>query len=761
MLFVKNVTSGPGQLEPFEVTVAVPPLGAPAIQELLRGLLGRFPFDPLFIERLSHETGGVPSSIVSAVLELIDKHLLWRRSGEWRIAELSESDWDHLKSARSRRSRDWDRLTEREKDVLTAVALVEGGLDEASLAKVFPAVDNGTTIVKLASYALVNISSRQVTLASRDVERIALSRENEERSMRLRVRLLASVGNELQRAARARLVIEGPATPEALEEGVWLGSYYLREGSYVRATRAFLRTRDLARAMGNIECARIASLHAADVLHRAGSLREATVVLSDSREWADSPEDLVVTRSREMLLGVLAKGLGDTRAAESHFAECSEMAKGSEPRTWLQAEAELAELEWRHGGQPGREAAAKRIEGLLSLRHQLSGYRDEWAALKYQHGASLVVEGKRDAAIPVLAEALELAQSEYWLMRINNALAAAHFYLGNMRDGLEAADAAWQFAVKGGFDSFKPRVLMSRGTLKAGLGQYRESAEQNVMAASWGRRVGNPFDVEAALISAVADLYTLADYEQAIAFARETREVALKIPNGRDVSKSLELEGLINLHLGDYSAASSLFAEARTSLEGRGFDDLVPRLLWHEGRLQVEQGQMQEAEEKFVEALGILETTRDFEDLPGVQVEMQILFSRARDHRLNIEELRGLLDNAKRRELGTVRLRASVALGEVAVTNLKDPGQVLAALMEELRFAEGAGANEFVWRLNYWVSRILREVEDPRGANSRLASAVRIAREVASKLTPKHRSSYLATPHARLLLSESSGSQTR
>jgi tetratricopeptide (TPR) repeat protein len=364
------------------------------------------------------------------------------------------------------------------------------------------------------------------------------------------------------------------------------------------------------------------------------------------------------------------------------------------------------------------------------------------------------VEGRREAAITILTDALALAQSGYWRMRINNALAAAYFYLGSMREGLVAADAAWKGALDGKFDAFMPRVLMSRGTLKAGLGEFRESAEQNLMAASWGRRVGSPFDYEAALISAVADLCTLAEFERGIAVARESREVALKIPNGRDVSKSFEMEGLISLHLGDYVAAAELFLDARRSLEGRGFDDLLPRLLWHEGRMQMELGLFAEAEKKFTEALGILEQTRDYEDLPGVQVEMQILFSRGRDQRLNPEEVRRLLEDARRRELGTARLRAAVGLGEIVVTNLERPGESLASLMEELRFAEAAGASEFVWRLTFWISKILRTLGNTRDANARLSNAVRVIREIASKLTPKHRTSYLATPHARLLLSE-------
>lgn len=752
LLFSQSVLEAPSELEAHEEVLSLGPLEPRGTEELVRGLVGRAALDDEFIERVHTETGGMPDSVVSTILELIDMGLFSRRSGEWRSHDVANSDWERLKSVKSRRSRDWARLNEEERDVLTAVALVEDGLESSTLEIAFP--NSAPAVARLRSFALITATGAGLVLASRDVARIVLGDENAARQVLIRSRLLSLVGEKLSRPARSRLIVQGRETREAVEEGLWLAAHYLQEGLYDMASRTLIRTRDIARHVGDTGRARVASLRGADVLSRLGSHNEAIELLEDEREWDAAKVDPNLEARRSMLLGRVAKAIGDTKKAGAHFAECSEIAKPVDAKTWLQAESELAELQWRHGGQPGREAATMRIGALTADYLQLTQFRDEWASLKYQLGASLVLEGKREAAIPILTEALSLASSDYWSMRINNALAAAHFYLGDMRAGIAAADAAWDFAVRGHFDSFKPRVLMSRGTLRAGLGQYRESADQNLLAASWSRRMGSLFDYEAALISAVADFFTLAEYERAIAVARETREVALKVPNGRDVSKSLEMEGLVFLHLGDYGSAARLFLEARGSLEGRGFDDLVPRLLWHEGRLEMEQGRYAEAETKLIDALRILEGTKDYEDLPGVQVEMQILFSRAGDERLDSEELRRLLEDARSRELGTARLRAAVGLGEVVVvSNLEGPGNALRALMDELRFAEAAGADEFVWRITYWISRILRNLGEIRDANSRLASAVRIAREVASKLTLEHRSSYLATPHARLLLS--------
>src|SRR5258706_9488884 len=119
--------------------------------------------------------------------------------------------------------------------------------------------------------------------------------------------------------------------------------------------------------------------------------------------------------------------------------------------------------------------------------------------------------------------------------------------------------------------------------------------------------------------------------------------------------------------------------------------------------MDMERGRFVSAEGKLKEALQVLEQTRDWEDLPGVQVELQLLFARSGDQRLDFEELRRLLSNAQNRELALVQLRASLALGEIAAISGKQPEGVLDALVDGLRLAERAGAREFVWRLSYWI----------------------------------------------------------
>jgi hypothetical protein len=99
-----------------------------------------------------------------------------------------------------------------------------------------------------------------------------------------------------------------------------------------------------------------------------------------------------------------------------------------------------------------------------------------------------------------------------------------------------------------------------------------------------------------------------------------------------------------------------------------------------------------------------------------------------------------------------VQLRGTLVLAEIVALLDRQATGHHGVLVEGLRLAERAGANEFIWRLSYWIAQALKAAGDERGASTRLANAARVIREVASGLTPEHRLMYLNTPHARLLM---------
>jgi tetratricopeptide (TPR) repeat protein len=753
--FIRVVHSAPTSLEAFEYCLVLSPFESERAGQLVSGILGNGDISQQFLERLVAETGGLPESLAVTTLELVDRQLMARRFGHWQVASISEGDWESLKTNTSRWERSWGRLSERERDLLTAITATRAGLTVADLQRAFGDIDVEAAAARLQTFGWAASHEAKLVPSSREAERVVLDSKNSLRQGIVSQKLLMELGNDLPRPVTARLLLNGAPSAEAVREGLWLGAHLREQRHYTESVRALLTTRDLSLALGDAGSARSASLTAAEGLLRSGANDEVLALLSRGDEWDTPEQDPKKSIERSRILGLSCKARGDLEGARANFEYCSREGKRSgDRRLWLLAEAELAEIEWRHGGEEGRQSAAKRVQELTATAQSFEDCRDEWAALRYQHGASLVVAGRREESLAILEEALRLAESDYWRMRIGNALAAANYYLGNFRVALAAADLAWQNAVEGEVDSFKPRILASMAGIRFGLGMFREAAEQDQMAAFWGRRIGNPFEYEAGLLAATSDLIHLGQFERAIAYASEVRGVDSGRPNSRHVAKAYEMEALTLIHVGNYAAAQDCIAKAYHAIEGKGFDDLIPRLCWHAARIEMEFGRFVSGEAKLREALQSLEKTKDWEDLPGVKVEMQVLFARAGDRRADAGELRILHGEARSREIGLVQLRATLALGEIAFLIPSKPVDVVDTLLDGLRLAERSGAREFVWRLSYWIARILHESGDLRGAATRISNAIRVIREVASELTPEHRASYLSTSQARLLLTE-------
>jgi len=753
--FIRVVRSAPTSLEAFESCLVLSPFDLERAGQLVRGILGNGDFIPQLLDRLVAETGGLPESIAVTTLELVDRRFMVRRLGRWQVAGLSDADWESLKTNTTRWERSWGRLTEGERDLLTAINVVRTGLTVANLQRTFGGIEVEAATARLQIFGWAVSHETRLVPSSREAERVVLDPQNALRQKIVSQRILGELGKDLPRPVTARLLLNGTASADAVREGLWLGAHLREQRLYADAVRALLTTRELSGVLGDQGSARSASLMAAEGLLRAGTNDEVLALLSTGDEWEAPAQDPKASVSRSRLLGLCCKARGDLVAARVHFENCSQEGKRTgDRRLWLQAEAELAEMEWRHGGEVGRNAAARRVRDVIAEAGSFEDCRNEWAALRYQHGASLVVAGRREESIGVLTDALRLAESNYWQMRISNALAAAYYYLGDFRRGLEAADLAWRRALEGEVDSFKPRILASMAGLQIGLGMFREAADQDLKAGFWGRRMGNAFEHEAGLLAAASDVIHLGEFEQSIKLASDAKSVAEGIPNIRDVAKACEVEGLALLHIGDYRAAEDRFADAWAILKDRGFDDLAPRLLWHQGRIETERGRLGSAKAKLSEALQILEQTKDWEDLPGVKVQLQLVLARLMDGRANPTELRDIINTAKSGGVGLVQLRATLAYGEITFSAGELSEDLREILTDGLRLAERSGAREFVWRLSYWLARISRSMGDIRGATSRIASGVRVLREIATGLTPQHRSCYLDTSHSRLLLLE-------
>jgi tetratricopeptide (TPR) repeat protein len=252
------------------------------------------------------------------------------------------------------------------------------------------------------------------------------------------------------------------------------------------------------------------------------------------------------------------------------------------------------------------------------------------------------------------------------------------------------------------------------------------------------------------------NLTLLGRYEEAISKAREAHRGGEAIGNSRECAKSQELEALANFYIGAYEDANRLVLAAAERVHDRGFDDVKPRLDWLQARLCIVKGDLDDAEALLIRAQDVLLRTQDWEDLPGVQIEMQDVFFRKKDSRFSLREVLRLVLEAERAHALIVYLRGALVTAEVIMARRIYDREHRDLLVTALERSEGSGAAEFSWQLSYALGELSRLGADTRGASARYAHALRRFREVADQLSPDHRRSYLQTVHARRLFERAS-----
>jgi tetratricopeptide (TPR) repeat protein len=491
----------------------------------------------------------------------------------------------------------------------------------------------------------------------------------------------------------------------------------------------------------------------AEALHQSADDERASEFLERPGLWNSDRDAVSDFAKRAHLLGTIRRSQGQMAEAKTYLARAVELAEEARDlSTWLRAHADLAEIDWRHGDEAARLEAMNRLRAVLGRDFGELRMNDERAALSYQLGSALILSGDRADAHRILTKALELQPGDFWRMRLAHALSAAAYYLGDFQEALEWINEAWRCAERGGIDAFKARTLSNRAGILYGLGRFRDAVDQHELSAQWGRRTGNIFEVLTACAGASVNLTLLGRYEEAIGQAREAYRASEKIGNPHECAKSLELEALANFYIGAHEDARRLVVSAEESVRDQGFDDVKPRLDWLQARLCMAKGDFEAAETVLIRALEVLLRTQDWEDLPGVQIEMQDVFFRKKDPRFRLKEVTRLTLEADRAHALIVYLRGAIVTAEVIMADGIDDREHRDLLLNALGKAEESGAAEFSWRLGYILGELARSDADTRGASARYAHALRRFREVSDRLSPEHRRSYLQTAHARRLL---------
>jgi tetratricopeptide (TPR) repeat protein len=459
--------------------------------------------------------------------------------------------------------------------------------------------------------------------------------------------------------------------------------------------------------------------------------------------------------SRLHLLGQIATVRGDLDTARRYFRETITLVEGMGSKSLLlRCHADLAEIDWRHGDEGLRGQAIKRLRTVLGEYPPDPTLRDERAALMYQLGAATVVAGASGEAIETLRAGFDLAESDYWRMRLANALSSAHHYVGDPQGGLVWLDEAWRLAESSGSDSFKARILSNRGGLYVIRGNFAEAAVQDRLSAMWARRFGNTFEYAAGRAGSAICAIHLAKYEDALADARETRRAAEILNNYTYLVKSYELEGLVFNSIGKSDLAEAGVSQALAVCETHGYTVVKPRLEWLLAKILKERGQREGSERLLRKAEAQLLETRDLEDLWGVQIEMSLYRSNNGRAETSIDEIETLFRKAEERELLLVTVPAALAISEILHEERLDHVKHNGLLVAGLQMAQGSGMRELAWRLSFRMGALAARKGQRKEAYSRFTLASRLIREIAGELSGENRDFYMRSFHVTSALEQ-------
>jgi tetratricopeptide (TPR) repeat protein len=751
-LILKTAPADTSPTGEFEDVIALPKLDTKGVQTVIEGFLGKCDLERALVERIAAATAGIPGRVVRTTLELISKGVLGRRDGTWRFIEKEQIRDLQVGSVAEQLGETWQALSPGERDLLTALCLAPSGFAAKALSGLLGDSESNAK-TRLESLRLRGLVAEQRAVWSPPswAVRSAIDRAAEiERKRSVAARLLESRAEDLGEEAEAAL--EAIAS-ENEEKALRAARLAADRRDYLLAESRALLAGDWSRTHGNRSQEREAVLLRAECLHRVGRHEAVRDLLQDEETWRDLPDTEPIVAEQKFLLGRALHAVGDLAAARTAFAEVIRLANvESQAEIVLGANGELAEIEWRYEDAHSREQAIRRLEGILDSTRAREDLAEQRASLVYQLGAALIELGRRDDARRTLEGGLAIRCGAYWRMRMRNALATILYYHGDFPGSLELLNAAWRDAEGNSIDNFKARILSNRAGIYYATGRFAESVEQHALTMSWARKTGSNFEYLAGCLGETINLAHLARYEPAISRAREAREVAAALPNLHEVAKAFELEALITHVIGDDVSASALLQEANAILEGRGFDDVRPRLDWLGARIAGRQGDFARSETLLRRALDVLKEAPDWEDLPGVQIELDRLAWRRGDAGATSDGIREATVKAEADGAVIVAIRGGLVLSEILADHGIDDADLEALALRGLALAEQSGTREFVWRISSGLGRLALRRGNREMAQQRLSLSLRVLREIASDLAASHRQFYLATPHARTLL---------
>jgi len=732
------------------------PLAALPVESLaaqIDGIVGRGVLQLELIQKLHSITGGVPGAAVAATADLIARKVLDRWEGSWLFREVAQIRTLEVSGAIKHRAAHWERLGVAERRTLGLLSLTNAGLTLGQLVELGEGTIPGEAFHSLCERGWLKKPGERWSLASEDTRRAVQDLLSEEILRSIAARLLSRGTGILDREDLADLHLMVPSTPDALPEGLWAAEKASTRGNYLRAVarlRACLRLTTSAR---DPEVRRQISLSLATAYLHLGQAADARDCLAGDDLWGSQIGKADQLAEREHSLGLVERDQGHLDLAREHFKHALALSEESrDKRMLIRSHAELAEIDWRYGDDADRTGAIKRVGAFIEGIGADAGFTEEIAGLYYQLGSAMILVGERREAKAVLRRALGLPCGDHWRMRLANALGVAAWYLGEFDESLSLLDESWRFAERAGADAFKPRILSNRASVLFAVGRVREAADADDLVCRWALRTGGTFEYVAGCFGAAMNSIILGRYEESIKYALSGGVEASRLQDLGEQAKALELEAQALYSLGQYGRAKSCVLQGLELLRDLPLARVRPRLDWLLAKLQIVEGNLKEAEEVLQRAEQALRVSEDWEDVPGVQIELDLLRSRAGQPDHHLRSIRKIAEQAVNDRALVVQLYGALAASEILVKHGLDDSEMVDLLDRSLGRAEQAGMLEMSWRLSFWLGELASRRGDERGAQVRYNHALRAIRDIADHLSSDHRKSYLAVPHVRSAL---------
>jgi tetratricopeptide (TPR) repeat protein len=745
VLIALRDATGPG--EPFVRTISVAPLSEAECGDVITKTLGAGNLQPELIARLHALAGGNPGVLRSALASLIERDLLHRRDGIWTFREATQIHSLGLESGANPWVIAWRHLDPEGQRTLATISLFRRPIPTTELEKYAPHKNSENVLSALLAKGWV----RQVRggwIPSSDGVRQAIQELGTKESQPEIAASVLEAMAEGDSEERADLELRYRPSPQVLERGLQSAERAVERGDSSLAVEKLRLCLMIAKDANLPERVRAICLRVASLLHQLGDEDGARSYLEGDEYWGNGSLGPADASVRSHVLGQIAMSKGNLEEARGHLSQCIEMAgQVGDTSLLLRCHAELAEMDWRHGDAAARAKAIDRMRMVLSQHPHDRSLRDERAGLMYQLGAAIVFGGASGEAIEILEEGFKLAESDYWRMRLANAMSAAFHYLGDAVRELEWLDRAWTYAESSRSDSFKARILSNRGGWHVNQGQFAEAADQDRLSATWARRFGNAFEYAAGCAGSAMCSIHLARYEEALASATEVRGAAQTLNDYTYIAKAYEIEGLAYYFLGKGDVAEEGVRRGLSDLSKHGYTVVKPRLEWLLARILRGRGEAMESGSLLRDAETRLLETRDREDLWGVQIEMQLGQSKNGNAGASLIEIEELLRGAERDGLVIIVVYAALAIAEIFLEHGLDYAKSRGLLTIGLERAEGSGMRESVWQLSYRMGVLAARAGQRKESQSRFTLASRVLREIAGELGAENRRAYLGADH--------------